>query len=98
MTATVNKRGEIVLPNKATQKLGFKTGDLLVVVHDAIGRVVLQKRSVRGRGRSYLNPPPLPVAVRARLYAASDAANDKLEAEAAAASRRALAGHKLEDL
>ena len=98
MTATMNSRNEIVLPTKAAQKLGFKTGDLLVVIHEPSGRVVLQKQVLRRRSRIYLNPPALSAAVRARLYAKPEAAHDPLEAEAVTLSRRALAGHKLDDL
>ena len=98
MTANMNSRGEIVLPTKAAQKLGFKPGDLLVVIHEPSGRVVLQKQIPRRRGRTYLNPPPLPGAVRARLYAKPETAHDPLEAEAVALGHRALAGRKLEDL
>ena len=93
-----HNQGELVLPTKAAQKLGFKNGDLLVVIHDVSGRVILQKQARLPRAKGYLNPPPLSAAARARLYAKPDAAQDKFEAEAAALGRRALAGHKLKEL
>lgn len=48
--------------------------------------------------KDYLTPPPLSPAARAKLYAAPDAEWDRVEAEAAARGRRALAGKRLEDL
>ena len=98
MTATLNKQGEIVLQSKAVKKLGFKNGDLFVLSHDPLGRVILQKRAAKRRAKEYLTPPPLPASTRARLYARPDPLQDKLEAEAILISRRALAGRKLEDL
>lgn len=100
MAATVNSRGQIVLSASAMDTLKIKPGDVLVVVHDKSGRLVLQRRraSRRNGRRSYLTPRPLSPAARGRLYTAGDAEWDKVEAEAAARSRRALAGKRLEDL
>ena len=98
MTATLNKQGEIILHTRAVEKLGLKNGDLFVLAHDSLGRLVLQKRTPKRRMKSYLNPAPLPSATRARLYTKPDAAQERLEAEAVAAGRRALAGRKLDEL
>ncbi|MBI2927007.1 MAG: AbrB/MazE/SpoVT family DNA-binding domain-containing protein [Verrucomicrobia bacterium] len=102
MTATVNRRGQIVLRTTVQEKVNVKSGDVLVVLHDQAGRIVLQKRraaltQARG-GKSYLTPPPLPPAALERIYARPDREWDKIEAEATALSRRALTGKALEEL
>jgi AbrB family looped-hinge helix DNA binding protein len=86
MTATVNSRGQIVLKASARDSLKIKPGDVLVVVHDKSGRIVLQRRRAsRRNGRfSYLTPRSLSPAARGRLYTTSDADWDKVEAEAVA--------------
>jgi len=98
----VNRRGQIVLRTTAPEKLNVKPGDVLVVIHDQTGRIILQKRRAAGSqargGKSYLTPPPLPPAALERIYARSDPAWDKVEAEATALSRSALAGKALEEL
>jgi len=100
MTATVNQRGQIVLRTTAQEKVRVKTGDVLVVVHDQSGRIVLQKRpSARpGSKKSYLTPPALSSATLDRIYTHPTPDWEKVEAEAVAISRRALAGETLEDL
>jgi len=102
MTATVNQRGHIVLRKSAREKWDFRRGDLLVVVSDEAGRIVLQKRHApqphRRHHRSYLTPPPLTSAALKRIYARPDPDWDTVEAEAVAVGRRALAGRRLEEL
>ena len=103
MTAKVNRQGQVVLRTTAQEKLDIRAGDLLVVVvRDARGRIVLQKRpSTRARDRhnkSYLNPRPIRPAVLERIYSRPSAGWDKVEAEAVAISRRTLIGTRLEEL
>ena len=89
-----------MLRTSAKEKLAVKSGDVLVVVHDQAGRIVLQiRRAARRNGvRSYLTPRALSAAARSRLYAERHVEWDKVEAEAAALGRSALGGRKLEDL
>jgi bifunctional DNA-binding transcriptional regulator/antitoxin component of YhaV-PrlF toxin-antitoxin module len=102
MTAKMNRRGQLVLQTAAHEKLDLRSGDaLVVVVHDADGRIVLQKRTAatkKTRSKTYLNPRPLPASVLEGIYQHSDPEWDKIEAEAVAAGRRALTGNLLKDL
>ena len=102
MTASVNRRGEIVLRTSARDKLAVKAGDVLVAVRDLRGRIVLQKRQPRRSAsrndRSYLNPAPLPPWVLRQIYRRTDSAWEKVEAESTSLSSRALSGKPLEEL
>ena len=103
MTAKMNRRGQLVLHTAAHEKLDLKSGDaLVVVIHDADDRIVLQKRRTaatqKTRGKAYLNPRPLPAAVLKEIYQHVDPEWDKIEGEAVAAGRRALTGNLLKDL
>jgi len=100
MTATINRRGQIVLRRSAGEKVTVKAGDVLVVIRDQDGRIILEKRATAGtdKRRSYLNPPPLPRRVLTRVYQQTDRQWNKVEGEAVALSQRALAGRRLEEL
>ncbi len=99
----MNHRGQLVLQTAAHEKLDLRSGDaLVVVVHDADGRIVLQKlrtaATKKTRSKAYLNPRPLPASVLEEIYQHVDPEWDKIEAEAVAAGRRALTGNLLKDL
>ena len=102
MTAKMNRQGQLVLHPSAHEKFDLQSGDALVVVeHDADGRIVLQKRRTEGkktRGKSYLSPRPVPASVLERIYQRADPEWDRIEAEAVAVGRRALTGRLLKDL
>ena len=94
MTATTNRQGHIILQTTDSDRLNVKPGDVLVVVDDHAGRIVLQKRL----RKSYLTPRPLSSATINKLYAQTDTAWDKVEAESVALGRRALTGRRVEEL
>ena len=98
----MNRRGQIVLRTSAEENLGVKPGDVLVVGHTHGGRIVLEKRCSPRRGtprkKSYLTPSPLSPTTLERIYSRPDPDWDKVEAEAVALSRRALAGRRLNEL
>ena len=103
MTAKMNRRGQLVLHTTAHEKLNLRSGDaLVVVVRDADGRIVLQKRPTAGtkktRDKAYLNPRPLSASVLERIYQRADPEWDRIEAEAVAVGHRALKGNLLRDL
>ena len=102
MTVTINHDGQIVLQKKVHEKLDVRAGDVLVVVLERRGRIVLRKKRLpRRAGRRsvhYLTPPPLSPRVLKRIYARPDLKWDKVEAEAVTQGRRVLAGRRLEEL
>ncbi len=98
MTATINQLGQIVLRTGAGEDPLVKSGDVLLVIHDRGGRIVLQKRRQARGKKSYLTPQPLSAATRARLYTRSQQDWESVEEEAVTLGRQALAGKRLENL
>ena len=98
MTASVNRRGQLVLEPDARESMKLREGDLLVVRRDKRGRLVLQKRKPQVVRRDFLNPLPLKRSVLAMIYSSTDREWEAVEREAVDLSRKALAGQSVESL
>ena len=84
------------------EKLGLKAGDVLVVCRGTTGSITLKRRrrnqpASKDR-KAYLTPPVLASQALKDVYATSDPGWTRLEREAVEASRRSLAGERIEEL
>jgi hypothetical protein len=102
MTVTLKRNGDLLVRQKAGEKIGLRAGDQYVVRKSGKRGVVLRRAGAQGtqvpKRRAYLTPKPISRATLERVYSRSDPDWDRVEREAVSASKRILTGMRLEEL